>query len=59
MIYRHPKGNIKIFTDHLEHSLSKIQNDKNDKAQHFNGDYNIDLIKFESYDNTNEYLIQL
>ena len=56
VIYRHPKGNIKIFTDHLEHSLSKIQNDKTIKHSILTGDYNIDLIKFESNDNTNEYL---
>ena len=56
VIYRHPKGNIKIFTEHLEHSLSKIQNDKTIKHSILTGDYNIDLIKFESNDNTNEYL---
>ena len=56
MIYHHPKCNIKIFTEHLEHSLSKIQNDKTIKHSTLTGDYNIDLIKSESTDNTNEYL---
>ena len=47
VINGHPKGNIKIFTEHLEHSLSKIQNDKTIKHGILTGDYNynIDLIK--------------
>ena len=56
VIYRHPKGNIKIFTEHLGHSLSKIPNDKTIKHSILKANYNIDLIKFESDDNTNEYL---
>ena len=56
VIYCHPKGNIKIFTEHLEHSLSKTQNGKTIKHSILTGDHSIDLIKFESNDNTNEYL---
>ena len=56
VIYRHPKGNVKLFTDHFEKSLSKIENNRSIKHSIIIGDFNIDLIKFDLNDNTNAYL---
>ena len=56
MIYRHPGGNVKLFTEHFEKSLSKIENNRSIKHSITTGDFNIDLIKFDLNDNTNEYL---
>ena len=55
VIYRHPKGNVKLFTEHLEKSFSKIENNRSIKHSRITGDFNIDLIKFDLNDNTNEY----
>ena len=57
-IYRHPKGNVKEFTNILETTLTKITTDKKIKDCFVTGDINIDLIKFnyqivvENYLNT-------
>ena len=56
MIYRHPGGDVKQFRERLENTLSKIDNDKTIKHNIITGDFNIDLIKFDLNDNTNEYL---
>ena len=56
MIYRHPGGDVKQFTEQLENTLSKIENDKTIKRNIIKADFNIDLIKFDLNDNTNEYL---
>ena len=56
VIYRHPKGNVKLFTEHLEKSLSKIENNRSIKYSIITGDFNVDLIKFDLNDNTNKYL---
>ena len=56
VIYRHPRGNVKPFTEHFEKSLSKIENNRSIKHSLITGDFNIDLIKFDLSDNTNEYL---
>ena len=56
VIYRHPKGNVKLFTEHFEKSLSKIENNRSIKHSIITGVFNIDLIKFDLNDNTNEYL---
>ena len=57
VIYRrHPKGNVKLFTEHFEKSLSKIENNRSIKHSIITGDINIDMIKFDLNDNTNEYL---
>ena len=55
VIYRHPGGDVKQFTE-LENTLSKTENDKTIKHNIITGDFNIDLIKFDLNDNTNEYL---
>ena len=54
--YRHPGGVVKQFTEQLENTLSEIENDKTIKHNIITGDFNIDLIKFDLNDNTNEYL---
>ena len=47
VIYRHPRGNVKLFTEQLESSLSKIENDRTIKHSILTGDFNTDLIKFD------------
>ena len=54
--YRHPRGNVNLFTEQLESSLSKIENDRTVKHNILTGGFNIDLIKFDINNNTNEYL---
>ena len=56
MIYCHPGGDIKQFTEQLENTLSKMENDKTIKHNIITGDFNIELIKFDLNCNTNEYL---
>ena len=56
VVYRQPRGNIKLFTEQLENSLSKIENDRTIKHSILTGGFNIDLIKFDLNNNTNEYL---
>ena len=56
VIYHHPRGNVKLFTEHFEKSLSKIENNRSIKHSIITGYFNIDLIKFDLNDNTNEYL---
>ena len=53
VIYRHPRENVKLFTEQLESSLSKIENDRTIKHRVLTGDFNIDLIKFDINNNTN------
>ena len=55
-VYRHPRGNIELFTEQLENSLSKIENDRTIKHSIMTGDFNIDLIKFYLNNNTSKYL---
>ena len=56
VIYCHLRGNVNLFTEQLESSLSKIENDRTIKHSILTGDFNIDLIKFDINRNTNEYL---
>ena len=56
VIYRHPRGNVKLFTEHFEKSSSKTENNRSIKHSIITGDFNIDLIKFDLNDNTNVYL---
>ena len=51
MIYCHPRGNVKLFTEHFEKSLSKIESNRSIRHSIITGDFNIDLNN-----NTNEYL---
>ena len=56
VVYRHPRGDVKLFTEHLENSLSKIESNSEIKHSIITGDFNIDLVKFDLNNNTNEYL---
>ena len=56
VIYRHPGRNVNLFTEQLESSLSKIENDRTIKHSILKADFNIDLIKFDINNNTNKYL---
>ena len=56
VVYRHPRGDVKLFTEHLENSLSKIESNSGIKHSIITGDFNIDLVKFDLNNNTNEYL---
>ena len=56
VIYRHPRGDVELFTEHLENSLSKIENDRTIKQAIITRDFNIDVIKFDLNNNTNECL---
>ena len=42
VVYRHSRGNIELFTEQLENSLSKIENDRTIKHSILTGDLNID-----------------
>ena len=44
-IYRHPKGNVKHFTDKVEHNTETIIKNKRIKDCFIVGDINIDLFK--------------
>ena len=44
VIYHHPRGNVKLFTEHFEKSLSKIENNRSIKHSIITGDFYIDLI---------------
>ena len=41
VIYRHPRRNVNLFTEQLESSLSKIENDRTIKHSILTGDFNI------------------
>ena len=56
VVYRHPRGDVKLFTEHLENSLSKIESNSGIKHSIITGDFNIDFVKFDLNNNTNEYL---
>ena len=56
VIYRHPRGDVKLFADQIENSLSKIENDRTIKHSVITGDFNIDLIKFDLNNNINDHL---
>ena len=56
VVYRHPRGNTELFTEQLENSLSKIENDRTIKHSILTGDFNTELIKFDLNNNTDEYL---
>ena len=49
IIYRHPKGNVKHFTDEVEHNTETIIKTKRIKDCFIVGDINIDLLKYDSH----------
>ena len=51
VICRYPRGDVKLLTDQIENSSSKIENDRTIKHSVITGDLNIDSIKFDLSNN--------
>ena len=54
IIYRHPHGNLDSFMTHINTVIEKIHHES--KYCVILGDFNLDLLKFESHPGTNEFL---
>jgi len=54
VIYRHPTGDITQFMDYLNTTLDKIHHEN--KLCTLMGDFNLDLLKAESHEKTNDFL---
>ena len=54
IIYRHPHGNLDSFMIHLNTVIEKIH--RENKYCVILGDFNLDLLKFESHPGTNDFL---
>ena len=54
IIYRHPHGNLDNFMAHLNSVIEKIH--RENKYCVLLGDFNLDLLKFESHPGTNDFL---
>ena len=54
MIYRHPNGNIQNFMEYLNKITDKIHRES--KYCIMMGDFNLDLLKFESHQDTDNFL---
>ena len=55
-IYRHPKGNVKHFTDKGEHNIETIIKSERIKGCFIVGEINMDLLKYDSHQGTGEFL---
>ena len=55
--YKHPHGNIDDFTDYLTKCLAKIN--KSNKECYLTGDFNIDLLKYDSHNQSAEFINSL
>ena len=53
-IYRHPNTDISHFIEYMEATLSKINKNKYNVC--LTGDFNIDLLQYESHSYTNDFL---
>ena len=54
VIYRHPGGNIDRFMEYLNSSIDKIHGEN--KLCVLMGDFNLDLLMFESHKDTDSFL---
>ena len=54
VIYRHPNGNLDTFMDYLNSIIDKVH--RENKYCCILGDFNLDLLKFESHPDTNNFL---
>ena len=54
VIYRHPKGNVDNFMNYINMALERIHHEN--KYCTVMGDFNLDLLKFESHQDTNNFL---
>ena len=57
LMYRPPNTDAPLFTDALRNIHSKLTNER--KTCILMGDFNIDLLKFQTHDKTNEFLDSL
>ena len=57
IIYRHPKGNIETFLEYLYDIIESVHNEN--KLCILLGDFNINLLNFESHPNTEQFLNSL
>ena len=56
-LYRHPNTDTAKFMEYIESTLTKI--DQNKYAVFLMGDFNIDLLKYESHNCTNDFINSL
>ena len=54
MYYRHPSAELKCFIDYIDKILSKVA--KENKLIFMMGDFSINLLNYESYSGTDEFL---
>ena len=57
VMYRHPKSELRLFIEYLSRTLESIQDEN--KYSILLGDFNIDLLKWESHSLTDEYINSL
>ena len=54
VVYRHPHGDIASFMEYLNSSVDKIH--RENKICVVMGDFNLDLLKFETHNDTDAFL---
>ena len=52
--YRHPSSDIAMFTQHIQETLCLIANE--DKIIHIMGDFNINLLNYDRYTLTDDFI---
>ena len=52
--YRHPNTDVKTFNDYVNQTMQKIS--KENKLIFLMGDFNVNLLNYESHDETNEFI---
>ena len=53
-VYRHPETDTSNFIDHIDLTLQKVQ--KENKTVFMMGDFNINLLKYQSHPETNDFI---
>ena len=57
IIYRHPHRNISSFMDYLYSTIERVHRERKNCA--ILGDFNFDLLKYESHQNTDDFISAL
>jgi hypothetical protein len=57
LMYRHPNGNLDVFQNYLNSILDKIH--RQNKQCLILGDFNLDLLKYETHTGTDEFINNL
>ena len=52
--YRHPNADVKKFNDHIDQIMQKIS--KENKLLFLMGDFNVNLLNYESHIDTNDFI---